>query len=126
MNLQLDEFPNSLIESFVVTSPPTGRYNCIAWAYGDNSKGYWPENKPRYFWPDGIPTEENLQAFISLFEGIGYETCENDDLDEGYTKIAIYCDANGNPKHAARQLDNGLWTSKLGDHFDVTHSIFSM
>jgi hypothetical protein len=41
-------------------------------------------------------------------------------------KVAIYADNFNKPTHAARQLDNGFWTSKLGQHFDVTHTIFSM
>lgn len=26
------------------------------------------------------------------------------------------------PRHAARQLPNGRWTSKLGDHVDIEHA----
>jgi hypothetical protein len=32
-------------------------------------------------------------------------------------------DAQGSPTHAARQLDNGRWTSKLGELEDIEHSL---
>ena len=33
---------------------------------------------------------------------------------------------NGIPTHAARQLPDGSWTSKLGQNIDVQHTIFSI
>ncbi len=113
-------------EPFLVTSAPTTIYNCIAWAYGTDQKWMWPANID-FFWPEGIPNECNIPAFIALFESIGYSVCEsNDSLEEGFEKVLLYCDNNGVPQHAARQLLDGQWTSKLGPYHDVTHSIFSM
>lgn len=43
------------------------------------------------------------------------------DLEAGIEKIAIYVDANGVPTHAARQLADGTWTSKLGEWEDIQH-----
>lgn len=40
--------------------------------------------------------------------------------ENGYTKIALYA-IDGEITHAARQLDNGLWTSKLGPLNDIQH-----
>lgn len=126
MILTPPQFPNSKFEPFIVTSPITTHYNCIAWAFEDNTKWYWPDSANYYFWPDEISREEKVQNFIELFKLIGYQVCTNGTLEQGYLKIAIYADSAGKPTHAARQLSNGYWTSKLGQYFDVTHTIFAM
>ncbi len=119
------DFPHSLAEPFNQTSPEDENYNCIAWAYGDSQNWYWPTNKG--YLPSGIPRIRTLQAFIELFESIRYKECGmNGDHEDGYEKIAIYCNAQGLPTHAARQLKDGLWTSKLGNFLDVSHSIQAM
>jgi hypothetical protein len=126
MRSSFTAFPNSKIDPFLITSPQTSSYNSIAWAFGDNSKWYWPDSSNIYFWPSDIPRQETINSFIKLFESIGYIQTDNDYLDVEFEKIAIYGDRFSNPTHAARQLQNGFWTSKLGQNFDVTHTIFSM
>ena len=50
----------------------------------------------------------------------GYQPCDDGGLDPEYEKIAVY--ARGNEtKHAAKQLESGQWTSKLGMGEDITH-----
>ena len=122
--MELLNFPNTKISGFIETSKRTANYNCIAWACGDDTKWYWPENN--YFWPDDIPFNTKLDSFILLFEKIGYKQCNNEDLEEEFEKIAIYTDTNNEPQHAARQLISGLWTSKLGTNIDVSHTILAM
>lgn len=36
-------------------------------------------------------------------------------------KVAIYADQRGIPTHMARQLENGMWTSKCGELEDIEH-----
>jgi hypothetical protein len=46
-------------------------------------------------------------------------------LEPGFEKIAIFAKQSGNkrvPTHAARQLDSGEWTSKLGACEDISHA----
>ena len=126
MKVEFPPFPNSKIDPFLITSPQTALYNCIAWAYGDNRKWYWPDSSNIYYWPEDIPRQEKIESFILLFERVGFTICNDGDLERHFNKIAIYCDQIGKPTHAARQLDNGFWTSKLGQSFDITHTIFSM
>jgi hypothetical protein len=118
------DFPNSSHEEFIITSPEDRFYNCIAWAYGIPDRWLWPSQHT--YWPSNIPLEVTLDAFILLFRSIGYEACANDDFEYDYEKVAIYIDSNGVPTHAARQRPNGLWTSKLGMSFDVSHTLFGM
>ena len=126
MRLSLPQFPNSTNEPFLVTSPETTSYNCIAWAYGDDTKWYWPDSSNSYYWPENVPREETIDSFILLFKNIGFEICTNEDFEPGYNKIAIYCNNTQNPTHAARQLETGLWTSKLGPYVDVSHTLYSL
>lgn len=120
------QFPNSQKEPFTATSYETGIYNCIAWACGYDDRWYWPsDDNPVHTWPDGVLKNETISAFIQLFESLGYEVCDNASLEDGYTKIAIF-EKSEKPTHAARQLNNGLWTSKLGQYKDVSHTIESM
>ena len=55
-----------------------------------------------------------------VFASLGYEICDGADREAGYEKIAIYA-LEGRWEHAARQLENGQWTSKLGPMEDITH-----
>ncbi len=123
MMISFPQFPNSTIDPFLATSPTTPLYNCIAWAYEDPTRWYWPNDMS--FWPENIQREESIDAFIQLFIERGYKVCTTGDLEAGYKKIAIY-EKNGVPTHAARQLNDGFWTSKLGMSLDVSHSIFGM
>ena len=118
-------FPNSASDPFEQTSPIDYYYNCIAWAYGSNKKWYWPSGKPEHFWPPDIPLQETVDAFIKLYESIEYEVCPDGELEKDYEKVAIFT-KDGIPTHAARQLSDGKWTSKLGQQIDVSHSIFSI
>lgn len=126
MSLSIPEFPNTFIEPFTITSPQTTSYNCIAWAFGDDTKWYWPDPDEMYFWPNNIPRTVEINSFIELYRLIGYEICQTDNVENNYEKIAIFIDDQGLPTHAARQLPNGYWTSKLGCEFDIQHSIYSM
>ena len=67
--------------------------------------------------------EHTVAAFIAAFQTLGYEECGSGDLEADFMKVALYADSSGAPKHAARQLANGRWTSKLGLSFDVQHRL---
>ena len=49
--------------------------------------------------------------------------CSDGTPEDGFEKIAIYATgpSNTKPSHAARQLANGKWTSKLGQVEDIEH-----
>lgn len=119
-------FPNLKEDRFSVTSPSTPSYNCIAWAAGDMTTWWWPDPQSQYFWPDYAPRECTLNAFIIAFNGIHYVPCESGDFEKGFEKIAIYSDKMKTPTHAARQLDNGSWTSKLGRCNDISHDVIGV
>jgi len=74
------------------------------------------------YWPRGVPKkEEDINSFFAAFATRGWKKCKNGRLKRGYEKIAIYVDKLGEPQHAARQLPDGTWTSKIGDWEDISH-----
>lgn len=119
VNLLLSRFPRLSIGGFQITSAASTRYNCIAWAATRDDCVWWPH--PDAFWPSAAPLEETLQAFEAAFTTLGYSRCDSDSLEPEYEKVAIYVDAAGKPKHAARQLPSGRWTSKMGPQVDIEH-----
>jgi hypothetical protein len=66
--------------------------------------------------------EETVDAFAAAFRTVGFELCENGKPEPGIEKIAIYA-LSGKPKHAARQLEDGSWTSKCGRGEDISHTL---
>jgi hypothetical protein len=44
-------------------------------------------------------------------------------LEDGYEKVAIYASPDGILTHAAKQLEDGLWSSELGQLEDVKHRL---
>ncbi|MCY4652771.1 MAG: hypothetical protein OXC95_06355 [Dehalococcoidia bacterium] len=107
------------LSDFIITSEPSSSYNCIAWALGDDSQWFDPMVANAY-WPDNLPNELTLDSIVELFRQAGYEVCSDGSLQAGHEKIAIYA-KDGAPTHAARQLENGQWTSKLGNFHDIEH-----
>ena len=104
-------------------SPPLPNYNCIAWAAGEDWRSWWPGEPRPYHWP--LPSkDESIENFVNAFGTLGYTNRdnENDQLEDGIEKVAIYADDNGIPTHAARQLESGAWTSKCGEGYeDIEH-----
>jgi hypothetical protein len=106
-------------------SPRDGDYNCIAWAAGDTGNWWWPDPTEEDTWPSGVARVETVTAFRDAFATLGYQVCDDDHLEAGYEKVALFALA-GVPKHAARQLSNGLWTSKLGAREDIEHALHDL
>ena len=122
-----EALPNLAGSDYRVTSPQDGDYNCIAWAAGDTHHWWWPsQDLAKEYWPPGVPRERTRDAFISAFASLGYTICEDNDLEAGYEKVALFADVNDRPTHAARQLPSGLWSSKLGKAEDIEHRLHDL
>ena len=115
------KFPGLLVSGYRRTSPPTANYNCIAWAAGDSSRWWWPSG-PFAYWPPGAPKTVTIAAFLAAYGASGYQECDAGDLEAGFEKIVIYT-KSGAPTHAARQLPDGQWSSKLGSLDDIAHHL---
>lgn len=112
------KFPKLLTAGYDITSPEDVAYNCIAWAAHDIHRPWWPAGYG--YWPRWIEPEETIECFIRAFRLLGYSVCEDSRREFGYRKVVLYALENS-PKHMARQLPDGAWTSKLGQSQDITH-----
>jgi hypothetical protein len=118
-------FPGLARAPFEITSSDTRTYNCFAWAVGRTDLP-WDPTIDYGYWPDDAPREHSLRAFVAIYEKEGFEPCDGFDLEAGFEKIVLFVDGAGLPQHAARQLPNGQWTSKLGRLEDITHELHAL
>lgn len=118
MLLDVKQFPNA-IKGCRYKSPRDRFYNCIAFAAGETGRNWWPNSKMAY-WPKDVPAKETVNSFLKLYQSLGYENCKDGSHEDGYEKVAIYA-LNNKVKHAARQLLNGNWVSKIGHNIDIEH-----
>ena len=117
-----NEFPYLRNSVYRITSPNDDDYNCIAWAAKDETQPWWPDEDEETHWPEGIDRKHTTDSFIAAFRTLGYEPCTfNPDPEPGIEKVVIYVDHEGKPQHMARQLETGVWTSKLGRAWDIEH-----
>ena len=134
-------FPCLAAAGYEETSKETGRppkrgaYNCIAWAAHDTHRWWWPDQDS--YWPFWVQKRETVDCFVESFRWLGYRECESSRHEFAFEKVALYAmHVSGNPmtppkslndfhdwepKHMARQLPDGTWTSKAGEHEDLTH-----
>jgi len=115
-------FPILSNSGYSITSPATPEYNCIAWAASDTNTWWEPDPQNLYYWPPEVSRKYTLDSYIKAYEILGYTLCHDANYKSGFEKIAIYVNANGKPTHAARQLNSGTWTSKLGRLEDIEHA----
>lgn len=115
--------PRLLDAGFEVASPRTEEYNCVAWAVGEDSRWWSPQEFGDYYWPDGAPRSESVDAYAVALESAGFEPCDSAEFEPGYEKVAIYATAGGRFMYAARQLKDGRWASKLGAVEDIIHAL---
>jgi hypothetical protein len=106
-------------DNYRPTSPATWTYNCIAWAAGVTDSWWWPISGR--FWPEGVAREETIAAFSAALSTVGFLSSTTADLEPELEKVALFADGS-TPTHAARQLPNGWWSSKLGPAIDIEHN----
>ncbi len=114
------ELPSLKTARYTVTSKRTVLYNCIAWAAGESHRCWWPDDS--YYWPDKADRSVTIDAFVQAYATIGYIRCADGSVEDGLEKVAIYA-AGGHPKHAAKQLADGTWSSKCGTLEDISHTL---
>jgi hypothetical protein len=121
--------PHLKDEGYTIESPSTPLYNCFAWAAGDDTR-WWEPFDPDWiiphpgptFWPPDVPREFSLDNVVRAYISLRYSECDTDELETGFEKVALYTDTEGFPSHAARQLESGAWTSKIGELEDIEHA----
>jgi hypothetical protein len=119
MTLPSNDFPRLTPANHRITSPATPDYNCVAWAAEDTEHWWQPG---RYWLPMDWPEDDaGLAALERAFLEMGHVDCSMDESwESGFVKVALY-GSGLFYTHAARQLVNGKWTSKLGEDVDIEH-----
>lgn len=123
------ELPNLTHNNCEVKSPATKRYNCLAWAAGENFRWWWPDPMGKDYWPPGIARSETVQGFLLAYGTLRFSLCFDGTLEAGIQKLAIYGKGQVGaevPTHASLQLENGQWTSKIGRFEDIDHTTASV
>jgi hypothetical protein len=117
-------FPRLTDGSYIVTSPPTENYNCIAWAAGDSTQKWDPSPIEGRYWPAHLNRRYDIETFVELYRAVGgFIPCDDGNLEAHVEKIALYAGSDHEVRHAALQLPTGMWTSKLGDFEDIQHTL---
>lgn len=112
-----DRFPNLNPHNHRITSPASPDYNCIAWSAGDTNH-WW---QPGLFWPvQATKYDCGIGDLMEAFAKLGFESCDDGSFEAGFEKLALY-GSSFLYSHAARQLSNGRWSSKLGGEEDIEH-----
>lgn len=119
-------FPNLTVENSRPTSAYDEGYNCIAWAAEDTDYWWWPDVMGQHYWLADVPREETLDAFVRAYGMKGYTQRCDSTMEPGRQKVAIYVASSGKPTHAARQLLDGWWASKLGQQIDIEHEFAAL
>lgn len=119
-------FPRLRGADYRVTSPPDDVYNCIAWAAGATDGWWWPVGAEKTHCLDSVPRETTVEAFREAFATFGYAVGADEELEPHFEKIALFANDERVPTHAARQLPDGRWTSKLGKNEDIEHALHDL
>jgi hypothetical protein len=89
----------------------------------DDTSRWWPDPMGQMFWPAQIDRAVDLASFARAFALLGYHDHSDETLETSVEKIGLFADPSGTPTHAARQLPNGRWTSKLAVQADIEHEL---
>lgn len=111
--------------TYDVKSPKDIGYNCIAFAAGDDKRWWDPSPFGKYYWPSSVPRDASVDSFLALFKTLGYETCDIGTFEAGFEKIALYAKRDI-VMHAAKQIGDEVWVSKLGRLEDIQHELLAL
>ncbi len=59
-------FPNVDDYNAQITRPPSHRYNCMAWAAGDDLAWWEPDPMGNYYWPDGVEWSDCTRSTLTF------------------------------------------------------------
>jgi hypothetical protein len=117
-----EQIPALATSPYTVESESTTDYNCIGWALGDCCRYWSPALEGGYHWPKDLPLGiPVVDVVATVFRRAGYVECSDATFEPGVEKVVIYADDLREVRHAARQLPDGRWASKMGDLADINH-----
>ena len=75
------------------------------------SEWWWPNGIN--YWPPWATRDNRMESLEEVFAGLGYEQCYDVSPEDGCQKVALY-EIQSRFQHAAAQMPNGRWRSKMG------------
>lgn len=115
-------FPKLKPRPETFTSRRDETYNCFAFAAGELRHRWVPVPLIDDYWPEGVPMDTSIGTFIRAYATAGFEPCQDGEPAPGWQKIALYA-KDERVTHAARQMPDGTWRSKIGPFEDITHPL---
>jgi len=82
-------FPNISGIATKKTSERDDLYNCIAWAFKDARRHWWP-NKKRSYWPFDATGLSDMEAFEKWFSMDNWQEVDSINYEENAEKIALF------------------------------------
>lgn len=81
-------FPGLRGVEWRITSKATRRYNCIAWAIGENHRRW---DGVDGYWPNSLPRDTSIVTLVKAYMTKGFEVCQADGhvYDPEYDKIVL-------------------------------------
>jgi hypothetical protein len=118
-----EKWPNLLLgTNFCYSSYKKRGYNCVAYALGVENKDWDMLVFAKMFGLNKNDLDHSANGYAIIFrEKFGFEICQESEKEEGFKKIALYENNEGDFKHLSLQLENGKWTSKMGVYEDINH-----
>lgn len=115
-------FPKLDSGNYERVSKATARYNCVAFAAGDE-RHWWQAglNGGRYRWPSHVKQAYSVEAVVEIFASEGFEKTDNREIEPGWEKIAIYVSLSDMDFSHVTMSDGLVWKSKLGKGQDIHH-----
>lgn len=116
-------FPKLRPDNWERRSNATPRYNCMAFANGDE-RHMWEPGKPggMYYWPPTVRQDNTADTWEEVFLKKGYKRTDNCEMEVGFEKVAIYVSLEDMDASHVAISDGFVWLSKLGKQQDIAHS----
>lgn len=116
-------FPKLRPDNWARRSKANPRYNCLAFANGDDRHSWDPfQYGGRYYWPPGVNRDVNADTWEQIFLNKGFERTESREVESGFEKVAIYVSLTDLSANHVAMSDGHEWISKLGKGQDIMHA----
>lgn len=115
-------WPSLNDEDFEFKSHFNPFYNCLAWAINVNTIFVTMNYFQKKHGLDINNLDHSVNGYAKILEEFyNYLSCENGEYEKGFEKILLYGDNNNLWTHAARQIKEEMWVSKLGSCENIEH-----
>jgi hypothetical protein len=95
-------------------------YNCLAFVLGDYENWWEPPGLYGHYWPPGFREDVSVETVTKIIKLHGFVVEHAPDIPPLTESIAVF--AKGEDWEHFAKFANGVWSSKIGEDHDITHS----